>query len=57
MNTTSIEIELPDDIYNILLDMAHKEGITFNHLCERILTMHIIRNLEEENKNLKMETG
>jgi hypothetical protein len=53
MTTTSIEIELPDDVYNILLDMAHKEDITFNHLCERALMMHIIRDLEDENERLK----
>ena len=46
-----IEIELPNDVYNILLDMAHKEGITFNHLCERILMMRIIKDLEDQIKS------
>ena len=49
-NRVEVEIELADEEWFTLMQMAHQQDITLNQLVERVLTEEIAR-IEKEREN------
>lgn len=55
MKNQDIEIELEDKDFLILAKMAHEKNITFNHLCEQILTSYLLKEQDKNWPDLKYD--
>jgi len=47
-NTTTVEVEIDDDVFLALAKEAHERGITFNDLCVEILQAYVDGKIDLE---------